>query len=101
SANTERRASSHFIPRRCRSRFTLPFPPRAFAKRSHSATASSFWLPSCLPPLGFCAEASNVNPPNSSAVLQKNFYFLARRFVAGENIGDAISAVRALNGQGM
>jgi proline dehydrogenase len=34
-------------------------------------------------------------------VLQKNFYFLARRFVAGETIDDAIAAVRALNGEGM
>lgn len=34
-------------------------------------------------------------------MLQKNFYFLARRFVAGDNIGDAVAAVRALNAQGM
>ncbi len=34
-------------------------------------------------------------------MLQKNFYFLARRFVAGERIDDAIAAVRALNAQGM
>ncbi len=34
-------------------------------------------------------------------MLQKNFYFLARRFVAGEGIDSAIRAVRALNGQGM
>jgi proline dehydrogenase len=34
-------------------------------------------------------------------VLQKNFYFLARRFVAGEDIDSAIRAVRALNAQGM
>jgi proline dehydrogenase len=33
--------------------------------------------------------------------VQKNFYFLARRFVAGDNIGDAIAAVRALNAEGM
>jgi proline dehydrogenase len=33
--------------------------------------------------------------------VQKNFYFLARRFVAGDNIGDAIAAVRALNREGM
>jgi proline dehydrogenase len=33
--------------------------------------------------------------------LQKNFYFLARRFIAGEGIDDAIRAVRALNAQGM
>ncbi|MBV9719801.1 MAG: proline dehydrogenase family protein [Candidatus Eremiobacteraeota bacterium] len=32
---------------------------------------------------------------------QKNFYFLARRFVAGEGIGDAIRAVRRLNDSGM
>jgi proline dehydrogenase len=34
-------------------------------------------------------------------VLQKNFYFLARRFVAGERIEDAIAAVRELNAHGM
>jgi proline dehydrogenase len=34
-------------------------------------------------------------------LLQKNFYFLARRFVAGETIDSAIEAVRALNGRGM
>ncbi len=34
-------------------------------------------------------------------MLQKNFYFLARRFVAGETIGDAIAAVRQLNAAGM
>lgn len=34
-------------------------------------------------------------------MLQKNFYFLARRFVAGEDIGSAIAAVRALNDEGM
>ncbi|HVR45168.1 MAG TPA: proline dehydrogenase family protein [Candidatus Binatia bacterium] len=34
-------------------------------------------------------------------MLQKNFYFLARRFVAGETIDSAIEAVRALNGRGM
>lgn len=34
-------------------------------------------------------------------MLQKNFYFLARRFVAGERIEDAIAAVRTLNAQGM
>lgn len=32
---------------------------------------------------------------------QKNFFFLARRFVAGESIESAISAVRELNAQGM
>jgi proline dehydrogenase len=39
-----------------------------------------------------------------SAVLpavQKNFHFLARRFIAGEGIDDAIRAVRGLNAQGM
>lgn len=36
-----------------------------------------------------------------SAVLQKNFYFLARRFVAGESVESAIAAVRALNSLGM
>ncbi len=34
-------------------------------------------------------------------MLQKNFYFLARRFVAGETIESAVEAVRALNGRGM
>lgn len=34
-------------------------------------------------------------------MLQKNFYFLARRFVAGETIDSAIAAVRNLNAQGM
>jgi proline dehydrogenase len=34
-------------------------------------------------------------------LLQKNFYFLARRFVAGETIGSALAAVRDLNGRGM
>jgi proline dehydrogenase len=34
-------------------------------------------------------------------VLQKNFYFLARRFVAGEDIGSAMRAVRVLNDEGM
>jgi proline dehydrogenase len=33
--------------------------------------------------------------------VQRNFYFVARRFVAGSNIGDAIVAVRALNAEGM
>jgi proline dehydrogenase len=33
--------------------------------------------------------------------VQNNFYFLARRFVAGEGIDSAIEAVRALNQQGM
>jgi len=32
---------------------------------------------------------------------QKNFFFLAKRFVAGETIGSAIDAVRALNTAGM
>jgi len=32
---------------------------------------------------------------------QKNFFFLAKRFVAGETIGSAIDAVRALNAAGM
>jgi proline dehydrogenase len=35
------------------------------------------------------------------ALIQKNFYFLARRFVAGEGIDSAIRAVRALNDHGM
>jgi proline dehydrogenase len=34
-------------------------------------------------------------------LLQKNFYFLARRFVAGETIESAIEAARELNGRGM
>jgi len=34
-------------------------------------------------------------------VLQKNFYFLARRFVAGETIETAIRAVRQLNDEGI
>ncbi len=34
-------------------------------------------------------------------MLQKNFYFLARRFVAGETIDSAIAAVRELNARGM
>jgi proline dehydrogenase len=33
--------------------------------------------------------------------VQKNFYFLARRFVAGEGIASAVQAVRELNAQGM
>ncbi|HYL27926.1 MAG TPA: proline dehydrogenase family protein [Candidatus Nitrosotalea sp.] len=34
-------------------------------------------------------------------MIQKNFHFLARRFVAGEEIGAAIAAVRRLNAEGM
>lgn len=34
-------------------------------------------------------------------MLQKNFYFLAKRFVAGETIDSAIGAARELNGHGM
>ncbi|HEY6324895.1 MAG TPA: proline dehydrogenase family protein [Candidatus Cybelea sp.] len=34
-------------------------------------------------------------------MLQKNFYFLARRFVAGETIDSAVAAVRKLNARGM
>lgn len=37
--------------------------------------------------------------PNSG--FQKNFFFLAKRFVAGETIDSAIAAVRELNEQGM
>ena len=37
--------------------------------------------------------------PDSS--FQKNFFFLARRFVAGETLGSALEAVRTLNAQGM
>jgi proline dehydrogenase len=35
------------------------------------------------------------------AAIQRNFYFLARRFVAGEDIASAIKAVRVLNARGM
>ena len=35
------------------------------------------------------------------SAFQKNFFFLARRFVAGETIDSALEAVRALNAQGM
>ncbi len=35
------------------------------------------------------------------SVFSKNFYFLAKRFVPGETIADAIEAVRRLNAQGM
>jgi proline dehydrogenase len=38
---------------------------------------------------------------SATHAVQKNFFFLARRFVAGEHISDAISAVRTLNEQGM
>jgi proline dehydrogenase len=38
---------------------------------------------------------------SATGVIQKNFYFLARRFVAGETIDSAIAAVRALNEAGM
>jgi proline dehydrogenase len=34
-------------------------------------------------------------------VFQKKLYFLARRFVAGETIADALEVVRALNAEGM
>ncbi len=34
-------------------------------------------------------------------MLQKNFYFLARRFVAGETVASAIQAARELNDRGM
>jgi proline dehydrogenase len=37
--------------------------------------------------------------PNSG--FQKNFFFLAKRFVAGETIDSAVSAVRELNAEGM
>jgi proline dehydrogenase len=46
---------------------------------------------------GFFVAASYTKPD----LLQKNFYFLARRFVAGETIGSALDAVRELNGRGM
>ena len=32
---------------------------------------------------------------------QKNFFFLAKRFVAGETIDTALAAVRELNAEGM
>lgn len=35
------------------------------------------------------------------SAFQKRFFFLAKRFVAGETIGSAISAVRTINAQGM
>ncbi|MDE2481148.1 MAG: proline dehydrogenase family protein [bacterium] len=35
------------------------------------------------------------------SAFQKNFFFLAKRFVAGETIDSAIAAVRELNAQGM
>lgn len=35
------------------------------------------------------------------SAFQKNFFFLARRFVAGETIASAIDAVKALNASGM
>ncbi|MBV9233390.1 MAG: proline dehydrogenase family protein, partial [Candidatus Eremiobacteraeota bacterium] len=34
-------------------------------------------------------------------MLQKNFYFLARRFVAGETVASAVDAVRQINARGM
>jgi proline dehydrogenase len=34
-------------------------------------------------------------------VFQKKFYFIARRFVAGETIAEALAVVRALNAEGM
>jgi proline dehydrogenase len=37
----------------------------------------------------------------AGTVIQKNFYFLARRFIAGETIASAIEAVRSLNDLGM
>ncbi len=37
----------------------------------------------------------------SECVLQKNFYFLAKRFVAGETIESAIAVARELNDRGM
>jgi len=37
----------------------------------------------------------------AGTVFQKNFYFLARRFIAGETIASAIEAVRSLNDLGM
>jgi proline dehydrogenase len=46
---------------------------------------------------GFFVAASYTKPD----LLQKNFYFLARRFVAGETIGSALDAVLELNGRGM
>ncbi len=37
----------------------------------------------------------------TTSAIQKNFYFLARRFVAGEHIAAAIRVVRELNARGM
>ncbi|MBV8364850.1 MAG: proline dehydrogenase family protein [Candidatus Eremiobacteraeota bacterium] len=45
------------------------------------------------------ALIDRVLAPESS--FQKRFFFLARRFVAGETIDDALSAVRATNERGM
>lgn len=36
-----------------------------------------------------------------SGLVQKNFYFLAKRFVAGETIDSAVAAARELNARGM
>ncbi len=45
------------------------------------------------------ALLERVFAPESS--FQKRFFFLARRFVAGETIDDALAAVRAINERGM
>ncbi len=67
SASTARRASSHSIRPRCRSRFTSRSPPRAFAKRSRFATASSRSRRSCWPRRGFCGAASYSRAPCDSS----------------------------------
>src|SRR5579872_4471705 len=42
------------------------------------------------------ADVLNANPG-----LQRRFFFLARRFVAGESLDDAMAAVRKLNAAGL
>lgn len=51
--------------------------------------------------MAFAARRRAVAPRKTGAVFQKNFYFLARRFVAGETIASAIEVVKHLNEQGM
>src|SRR5579863_10417708 len=97
SANMAQRASWPSIRPRFPWRSTWRFPLRAYARRWRCATASWYSRPSCSRLPGFCAAASY----SRFALLQKNFYFLARRFVAGETIDSAIEAVRELNGRGM
>ena len=93
SASTGRPASSRSTPRRCRSRSTSRSRLRACARRSRSATVSSCWPPSCsarrvdfTPRRRTVAMAilDRLLAPDSS--FQKNFFFLAKRFVPGETI---------------